>query len=98
MLAVLATLAYFTLLMLSFLAARLIVVRRGWSGVLLILFFCSILAGFFTIAPLYFPWVPATSLLSLAIAQMILIGAVCGVPAGLLWRWRSATKARQSQD
>ena len=88
----LALIGYFVLLMTSFLATRFIVIRRGWAGAVLIAFCCSVIAIFFAIAPRYFPWVPATYLLSLALAQMVLIGAVLGIPAGLLTRHRNRTK------
>ena len=88
----LALIGYFVLLMASFLATRSIVIRRGWAGAMLIAFLCSVVAAFFAIAPRYVPWVPSTYLLSLALAQMVLIGAVLGVPAGLLTRRRIQTK------
>lgn len=89
-----AAIAYFALLILSFLCARQLVLKRGWRGALWIGFCLSVISAFFAIAPLYLPWVSTDRLLSVAVAQMVMVGAALGIPAGLYRRWQSRTKTR----
>lgn len=92
-----AAIVYFTILILSFLAARHMVLRRGWFGALWIAFCLSVLAAFFALAPLYLPFVAVDALLSVAIAQMVMVGAVLGIPAGLFRRFRRRTSEHKSK-
>ncbi len=92
-----AAIVYFTILILSFLAARHMVLRRGWLGALWIVFCLSVLAAFFALAPLYLPFVAIDSLLSVAIAQMVMVGATLGVPAGLYRRFKRRTNGRNAK-
>jgi len=86
-----AVLLYFTIFLLSFLAAREVVATRGLKGAIGLAVCWLALAAFFSYATLIAPFAPLNQLLSVALAQMVLSGAVLGLLAGVYKRWKKRT-------
>jgi hypothetical protein len=93
-----AALAYFAILLVSFLAARKIVALRGLKGAIGLAMCWAALLAVFAYAPSLAPFVPLDQSLSFAIAQMVLAGSAFGIPAGAYDRLRHRNKRPPSGE
>lgn len=91
-----AALVYFTLLLVSFLAARRVVASRGLKGAVGLTICWAALLAVFAYAPSLAPFAPLDQSLSYAIAQMVLAGSAIGIPAGAYDRWKHRDKTPPS--
>lgn len=98
MAAVVASLIYFAIFLLSVLASREGVTLRGWKGAAGLIVCGFVLAGVFALLFATAPYAPLNQLLSVAVAQMVVCRSALGLPAGIYKRWKLRTKCSHPND